>query len=57
MLAEDGSHSTDQPSERVQAEQSPQGEYLEQKSHYKAEYSNTQQGLPVHGILSQVARL
>jgi hypothetical protein len=41
----------------VQAEQSPQGEYLEQKSHCKAEYSNTQQGLPVHGILSHVVRL
>jgi hypothetical protein len=31
----------------AQAEQSPQGDYLEQKSRCKAEYSNTQQDLPV----------
>jgi hypothetical protein len=31
----------------VQSEQSPEGDYLEQKLHRKAEYSNTQQGLPV----------
>jgi hypothetical protein len=41
----------------VQVEQSPQGDYLEQKLHCKTEYSNTQQGLPVHGILSHVTRL
>jgi hypothetical protein len=31
----------------AQADQSPQEDYLEQKSQCKAEYANTQQGLPV----------
>jgi hypothetical protein len=32
---------------KAQAEESPQGDYLEQKSQCKVEYTNTQQGLPV----------
>jgi hypothetical protein len=41
----------------VQAELSRQGDYLNKKLQGKTEYSNTQQGLPVHGIHSHVTRL
>jgi hypothetical protein len=60
-LAGDGSHSTDNHQEEgratVQAELSRQEDYLSKNSQGKTEYSNTQQGLPVHGILSHIARL
>jgi hypothetical protein len=41
----------------VQAELSRQVDYLNKKIQGKTEYSNTQQGLPVHGIHSHVTRL
>jgi hypothetical protein len=41
----------------VQAKLSRQGDYLNKKFHGKTEYSNTQQGLPVHGIHSHITRL
>jgi hypothetical protein len=41
----------------VPAEQGHQGVLPEEKSQCKTEYSNTQQGLPVHDILSRVTRL
>jgi hypothetical protein len=39
------------------AEQGRQEDYLSKNSQGKTVYSNTQQGLPVHGILSHIARL
>jgi hypothetical protein len=50
MLVEDGSHSTDQPSERAQGqgkERVGSSKALPEKHKTsKAEYTNTQQGLP-----------
>jgi hypothetical protein len=42
---------------QAQEEQSRQGDHLNKKFQGKTEYSNTQQGLPVYGILSHVTRI
>jgi hypothetical protein len=61
MLVGDGSHSTDQPSGKAQGQgrgRVGSSKTLPEKHvTSKTEYTNTQQGLPVHGIHSHVTRL
>jgi hypothetical protein len=60
MLVGDGSHSTDQPSGKASGQdrgrEGSSKTLPEKHITSKTEYTNTQQGLPVHGILSHVTR-
>jgi hypothetical protein len=61
VLAGDGSQSTDQPSGRAQGQDrgrvGSSRTLPEKHKTGKAEYTNTQQGLLVHGIHNHVTRL